>query len=39
MNLREQRKQDYKEEQDRISQLSYEEYSQEQREKERQEQR
>ena len=37
MNLREQREQDYKEEQDRISQLSYEEYSQEQREKERQE--
>ena len=37
MNLREQREQDYKEEQDRIFRLSYEEYKEKQREKERQE--
>ena len=37
MKLREEREQEYKEEQERISQLSHEEYLQEQREKERQE--
>ena len=39
INLRKEREQKHKEEQNRISQLSYEEYKEEQREKERQEQR